>query len=110
MLHRFIKFPLVIAIIVGIAGCENEKIPKSNKMEAQARTTVLNYLADNDLPEKGLSSFESSVKPTPDFSYLYTGANRCIEFIVFCNGADCTEWKKYPFDEHGEECPSLDRE
>ena len=108
--HKFITIPLVLLIIVGFSGCKNEKIQKNNQMEAKARTTILNYLANNDLPENGLSSFESSVKPTPDYSYLYTGENRCIEFIVYCNGEDCAEWKKYPFDEHGDECPSLGSE
>ena len=100
------KIILSIICLVFISSCGEEKrSTKTPAMEKQARETILAYLAKKQLPADGLNEFISSVKPAPDYSYLYTGAGRCIEFIVYCYGDDCTEWHKYPYDEHGDQCP-----
>lgn len=96
---------LIVSFLVLLAGCEESSQPKTPEMEIEARNTVLDYLAKNDLPNENLVSFKSAVKTSPDFSYLYTGGGRCIEFIVLCHGQSCKELRKYPYDEHGEQCP-----
>jgi hypothetical protein len=100
----------IIYIIISLAflsGCENEIeiLLKTAEMESEAKNTVLAYLAKNQLPREGLKPFSSSAQPSPDFSYLYTGGGRCIEFIINCHGQSCTDLRKYPYDEHGEQCP-----
>ena len=74
-------------------------------MEQEARTTVTNYLRNSNLSITELSPFNSTAQPRPDFSFLYRGSGRCIEFIIDCHENICTNMKKYPFDRHGGECP-----
>ena len=88
-----------------LSGCEQEVTIKTPEMEQDAKSTVLAYLAKNQLPPEGLKPFESPVQPPPDFSYLYTGGGRCINFIVLCHGQSCQELRLYPYDEHGDQCP-----
>jgi hypothetical protein len=94
-----------VILLVWVSGCSESTQPKTQEMEIEARNTVLDYLAKNDLPNENLASFKSAVKPSPDFSYLYTGGGRCIEFIVLCHEQSCKELRNYPYDEHGEQCP-----
>lgn len=96
---------LTVFFLVLLSGCEQSSQPKTPEMEIEARNVVVNYLAKNDLPNENLASFKSTVKHSPGFSYLYTGGGRCIEFIVLCHGQSCKELLKYPYDEHGEQCP-----
>ena len=102
LMNKIISFIILLTFLV---GCENEKQPKTPDMELEAKNTVLAYLAKNQLPIEELKPFFSSAQPSPDFSYLYTGGGRCIEFIINCHGQSCTELSKYPYDEHGELCP-----
>ena len=99
------KIIYIIVFLALLSGCEKQEIEKTPEMEQEAKNTVLAYLAKNQLPLEGLKPFNSSVQPSPDFSYLYTGGGRCIEFIINCHGQSCTELRKYPYDEHGEQCP-----
>jgi hypothetical protein len=99
------KIIYIVMIFAFLSGCENETLPKPPEMELEAKNTVLAYLAKNKLPVEYLKPFVSSAQPSPDFSYLYTGGGRCIEFIINCHGKICTELRKYPYDEHGEQCP-----
>jgi len=70
------------------------------------RSTASNaYLTKNKLPHEGLEFFESSVRPKPDFGFLYKGAGRCIEIVIYCQGQSCKERRSYPYDKHGEKCP-----
>jgi len=88
-----------------LLGCVGER-PLTPEMKKNARKTVELYLTKYQLPLDGLETFKSKAKPKPDFSFLYTGSNRCIEFIVYCyGGTKCTELRSYPYIEHGEECP-----
>ena len=96
---------LALIFLVLLSGCKESSQPKTPEMEAEARSVIVEYLAKNNLPNEPLVLFKSSAKPMPDFSYLYTGGGRCIEFIVLCNGQSCKELRKYPYDEHGEQCP-----
>lgn len=96
---------LIVIFLVFLSGCEESSQLKTPEMENEARNTVLDYLEKNDLPNENLAFYKSAVKPSPDFSYLYTGGGRCIEFIVLCHGQSCNELRKYPYDEHGEQCP-----
>jgi hypothetical protein len=95
----------IIFLIAFVCSCEQQEIVKTPEMAMEARNTVLDYLTNNQLPHKGLELFKSSAQPTADFSFLYKGAGRCIEFIVNCHGQSCKDLAKYPFDEHGEQCP-----
>ncbi len=96
---------LAITFLAQLAACEMSSSSKTPEMKEDARNTVLKYLAKNQLPAEVLAPFNSLVTPTPDFSYLYAGGGRCIEFIVYCHGKTCNDWSKYPYDEHGDECP-----
>ena len=96
---------LIVILLVFLSGCEESSRLKTPEMAIEARNTVLDYLAKHDLPNEKLSVYKSSVKPSPDFSYLYTGGGKCIEFIVLCHGQSCNELGKYPYDEHQEQCP-----
>lgn len=86
-------------------GCSEDKKVLTPEMELMAQQKVINYLERNDLPIENLITFKSKASPKPDFAFLYTGGDRCIEFIVYCNGHSCNELNKYPFDKHGEKCP-----
>ena len=85
--------------------CSKTEITKTPEMDKQALATVQSYLEKNGMPIEKITAFDSSVKPKPDYSFLYTGGNRCIEFIVICYGEICKELRKYPDDEHSQECP-----
>ena len=85
-------------------GYETPEV-RTPEMAAQAKNSVIAYLARKNLPPEGLATFKSSVKPEPGFSYLYTGSGRCIEIIVLCYGQNCSEVRSYPYDRHGEQCP-----
>ena len=101
------KFPVILIVVsfFMFSGCENKTTAENQNMEPIARKAIQAYLAKNGLPMEGLNSFNSSAQPKPDFAFLYTGENRCIEFVVYCGENDCTEWHKYPYDDHGEICP-----
>jgi len=95
----------LLFVVVFLIGCEKQSIAKTPQMEEEARATVVAYLEKNSLSLEGLKPFDSSASPKPDFGFLYTGGGHCIEFIVNCHGGRCTDWAKYPYDEHGEKCP-----
>ena len=99
----------IIIFLVFLYGCEKQAIPKTPEMELEAKNKILTYLTKNELPHEGLNPFHSSVEPTPDFSYLYTGGGRCIHFIIYCHGHSCNDMSKYPYDRHGEQCPNEDK-
>jgi hypothetical protein len=97
-----------LLVIVFLASCDGGyETPevRTPEMAIQAKNSVIAYLAKKNLPPEGLASFNSSVKPEPGFSYLYTGNGRCIEIIVLCYGQNCSEVQSYPYDRHGEQCP-----
>lgn len=96
---------LGMSLLVGCDGGYETPTIRTAEMEAQAKSSVVAYLAKQNLTSDGLASFKSSVQPEPGFSYLYTGNNRCIEIIVLCNGQNCSEVRSYPYDRHGEKCP-----
>ena len=96
---------ICIFLLVGCNGGYETPEVRTPEMEAQARSSVIAYLARKNLPPEGLDTFKSSVKPEPGFSYLYTGNNRCIAIIVLCYGQNCSEVRSYPYDRHGEQCP-----
>ena len=96
---------VLLLLFLFLLGCAGEQ-PLTVEMKKNARKTVESYLTKYKLPLEGLKIIESKAKPKPDFSFLYTGDNRCIEFIVYCYGdIKCTELRSYPYIEHGEECP-----
>lgn len=99
------KIISIIICLTLVSGCENKTSPKTPEMVLEAKNTVLAYLTKNQLPAEELKPFASSAQPSPDFSYLYTGGGRCIEFIINCHGQSCSDLRKYPYDEHGEQCP-----
>jgi hypothetical protein len=106
-MNKFISYS-TITFLVLLSGCdggyETPKI-RTPEMEAQAKRSVINYLAKKNLSSEGLLPFKSKVKPEPGFSYLYKGSGRCIEIIVLCFGQNCSEVRSYPYDSHGEEYP-----
>ena len=95
----------LLACIVFIVSCSEQQKTLTPAMELQAKQTIEAYLQKNQLPLEGLKPYNSSASPKPDFGFLYTGGDRCIEFVVTCHGGNCTDWAKYPYDEHGEKCP-----
>ena len=102
----FLAFLYVLAIYTVIINVffSEQKTPS---MDTEAYNTVLQYLARNNLPSQELRPYHSSASPQPDYSYLYIGGERCIEFVVYCHGQNCNDLKKYPYDEHGEQCPEI---
>ncbi|PKF58049.1 hypothetical protein CW748_04410 [Alteromonadales bacterium alter-6D02] len=92
-------------IIILIFGCSDSTQQLTPKMEKMATQTVIKYLERNDLPNENLVVSISKNRAIADFSFMYTGSGRCINFIVKCYGNDCTSLQKYPYDEHGEKCP-----
>jgi len=100
-----IKLLSITFLLAIIFSCGQQDIVKTPEMAKEAKNTVLAYLRKNQLPHEGLKLFDSSAQPKPDFGFLYTGAGRCIEFIIYCAGQSCGEMLKYPYDEHGEQCP-----
>jgi hypothetical protein len=101
-MYKLTSFLFFISIL---SSCDESANSKTPEMERDAKNTVLEYLAKNQLPVEKLRAHKSLAKPTPDFSFLYTGGGRCIEFIINCNGKSCKKLEKYPYDEHGEQCP-----
>jgi len=99
------RIVLVLSLLVLLSGCEESHFLKTPEMEVEARNTVLVYLANNKMPSEGLSPNLPEVKPSSDFDYLYTGADRCIGFKIICYAQSCKELLKYPYDIHGEKCP-----
>ena len=104
--NMHIKY-FAFVFLLFLIGCEYQSNSKAltPEMEAEAKNTILQYLVKNKLPVEGLEPFNSKVSNKPDFSYLYTGGGRCIEFIVYCNNQSCNDLHKYPYDEHNEKCP-----
>lgn len=100
------KINLIVFIVafVFITACEKKQKVLTPAMEGQARKTIEVYLQQKQLPIEGLNSL-STTSAKIDFSYLYTGEGRCIKFIVRCHTHHCSDWEKYPYDEHGDECP-----
>ena len=96
---------LGISLLIGCGDGYETPTIRTAEMEAQARSSVVSYLAKQGLTSDELASFKSSVQPEPGFSYLYTGKNRCIEIIVLCYDQNCSEVRSYPYDRHGEKCP-----
>jgi len=96
---------IVTSLLVACDGGYETPEVRTPEMAAQAKSSVLAYLARKNLPPEGLAAFKSLVKPEPGFSYLYTGNDRCIEIIVLCYGRNCSEVRSYPYDRHGEQCP-----
>ncbi len=105
----FMKIVKLATLIFAIAylsiGCSDHQKVLTPEMERDAKAAVVKYLKNNNLPVENIVAVESMAQTKPDFGYLYTGGGRCIEFIVTCYGHDCTELQKYPYDEHGDECP-----
>jgi hypothetical protein len=66
---------------------------------------IIEYLERNNLPNENLVVSVSNNRAIADFSFMYKGGGRCINFIVKCYGNDCSSLQKYPYDEHGEKCP-----
>ena len=96
---------IFLACIFLLVSCGKQPKELTPEMESQARETIEAYLKNNQLPLGGLKPFISSASPKPDFGFLYKVGGRCIEFVVTCHGGNCTDWAKYPYDEHGEKCP-----
>ncbi|MFL0801870.1 MAG: hypothetical protein K6L80_15565 [Agarilytica sp.] len=96
---------ILLAFVIFVASCSEKQNTLTPEMESQARKTIEAYLEKNQLPLEGLERFSSSASPNPDFGFLYTGGGRCIEFAVTCHSGNCTDWAKYPYDDHGEKCP-----
>jgi len=92
-------------LLISIIGCSEDKKVLTPEMELMALQRVVSYLEKNNLPNENLMAFKSKASPKPDFAYLYTGDERCIEFIIYCHGNTCNELNKYPYDKHGEKCP-----
>ena len=92
-------------LLISIIGCSENKKVLTPEMELMALQRVVSYLEENNLPNENLLVFKSKASPKPDFAYLYTGGERCIEFIIYCHGNTCNELNKYPYDKHGEKCP-----
>jgi hypothetical protein len=95
---------LICLLLLSLLGCDGERL-LAPQMEKKAIKTVEAYLNKYNLPLEELKPFQSSASSKPDFSFLYTGGGRCIEFIVYCYGNECTELKSYPYYEHGDKCP-----
>lgn len=101
-MNKIVFFMMCISLL---SACERREVKKTPEMELQAREAIQAYLSMSELPLTELKPIKSSAQPSPDFSYIYINGNRCIEFIVNCHGENCSELQKYPYHEHGEECP-----
>lgn len=86
-------------------GCSKKPQALTPDMQRQATETVLTYLERNNLPNENLEVAISDNRDIADFTFIYTGGERCINFIVKCYAHRCTELQSYPFDRHGEACP-----
>ena len=96
---------LIYSCFIFLVACQQKPKILTLKMEQEANSIVLNYLEKHNLPEQTLQSFKSRALPKPDFSYIYTGGGRCIEFIINCTNGKCSKLESYPYDVHGEKCP-----
>jgi len=99
----FVTF--VFLCVLTIIACQKESQVLTPVMESQARKTIEVYLQKQQLPLEDLRPLSSMSSQKADFGYLYTGNGRCIEFVVKCYKDNCTDWEKYPYDEHGDQCP-----
>jgi len=96
---------ILTAVILFVLGCTDAPRELTPQMKEMATKTVVDYLKRNNLPNENLVASVSQNRNIADFSFLYTGAGRCINFIVKCYGNSCNDLQKYPYDEHGEKCP-----
>ena len=96
---------ILLLLLFLISGCSDEPQELTPEMQKQATETVLEYLKRNNLPNENLEFSISKNRDIADFSYMYRGGGRCINFIVKCYGSNCKELQKYPYDRHGEKCP-----
>ena len=101
---RRIFFLLLVTSFV-LSGCEAGEKNLTPQMKTNARNAVIEYLNKNNLPIENLSDFKADTKPKSDFAFLYTGGGRCIAFAVECYNSLCSKVSKYPYDEHGDDCP-----
>ena len=99
----FVSFTLFVGYL-GFLGNQPEK-QAGNAYEYKARNTVNEYLHKNHLEAANLIAYQSKAKPPPDYAYIYRSNEKCIEFIVYCHGNECNQLRKYPYHEHGENCP-----
>ncbi|WP_444911668.1 hypothetical protein [Microbulbifer sp. PAAF003] len=99
------KFKYAIVAILFVVSMPSLALAQSSDIEDQARKIVEEYLVKNEMPVEQLQSYNSKTSPKPDYTFLYKGGGRCIEFIINCWGNRCGQLGKYPYDEHGEKCP-----
>ncbi len=92
-------------LLVLCVGCSKAPQTLTPEMQKQATETVLAYLERNNLPSDNLEVAISENRDIADFSFMYTGAERCINFLVKCYAQSCKELQSYPYDRHGEACP-----
>lgn len=95
----------LLSSIFLIFGCSNEPQELTPEMRDQATATVVKYLNGHNLPNENLEVSISLNRDIADFSFMYKGGGRCINFIVKCYGSTCIELQSYPYDRHGEKCP-----
>ena len=96
---------ILLLLLFLFFGCSHESQELTPEMQEQATKTVLAYLERNNLPNENLKITISENRDIADFSYMYRGGGRCINFIVKCYGFNCKELQLYPYDRHGEKCP-----
>ena len=96
---------LIFLSFVFLVACQDKPKVISEEMNASALGELHTYLITHGLEKEGITAFNSKGSSRPDIAFLYTGSNRCIEFVFECYGQDCTEMRWYPYDEHGDECP-----
>lgn len=102
---RFLKLTIICFSVLLIISCVQHTYEITPQMEAQTLRMVEEYLNNHNLPIESIVKFHSNVRPSPSIAYLYTGGDRCIEFIFFCYEDNCNEMNWYPYKEQGEECP-----
>ena len=103
--HIMNRVVLLLSSIFLIFGCSNEPQELTPEMRELATATVVKYLNGHNLPNENLEVSISQNRDIADFSFMYKGGGRCINFIVKCYGSTCTELQSYPYDRHGEKCP-----
>jgi len=97
----------LLALLILIAGCENQEKKLTPEMEKNARKNVEKRIKHQGLPSGELiASSKHFAYHKPDFTYFYVEDGRCIQYIVNCYaGTKCSEVSSYPHHEHGEKCP-----
>ena len=100
-----IRNSILLLLLFLIFRCSNEPQELTLEMQEQATETVLAYLERNNLPNENLEITIPKNRDIADYSYIYRGGGRCINFIVKCYGHTCKELQWYPYDRHGEKCP-----